>query len=321
MLTKPGISITPVIIALGVGGLGVALAFQNTLSNLFTGMHILVERSMRVGAFVRLERGQEGHVEDITWGTTRIRMLPKNIIVTPNNKLHPPHDSLSKGGKGMAEVKEPFEFKQCISILKSTGKRAKNLRELRDMIAVVSDESIFHHTYQYFLKGHILEYTNDFAHWVGESLEERALSEQLSNIDPYAFKEIDNLRKELINVIEAYLKEFPEPREAMAGDEFYFNETITLIFPVGIRAKNLAEFLIAVKYIDAAAIYYHFYEARIRLGVDDFSKWLEDSLNKKEVAEKIRSIDPFMHSIEGIREHIIEIIERDVRTGMETIEP
>lgn len=78
----------------------------------------------------------------------------------------------------------PFEFKACASILKSTGKKAKNLRELRDIIAVVGDGSIFHHTYQYFLKGPVFEYTNDFAQWAGESLEERALSEHLSNTDP-----------------------------------------------------------------------------------------------------------------------------------------
>jgi len=88
----------------------------------------------------------------------------------------------------MAEIKlKPFEFRQCVSILKATGRKAGTLREMRDVIAVVSDESIFHHTYQYFLKGHILEYANDFAHWTGESLEERALAERLSGIDPYDF--------------------------------------------------------------------------------------------------------------------------------------
>ena len=95
----------------------------------------------------------------------------------------------------MAETIEPFEFKQCINISKSTGTKAVSLRELRDRLSSVSDESIFHHTYQYFLKGHILEYTNDFAHWAGESLEERALAERLSNIDPYDFKNITDLRK------------------------------------------------------------------------------------------------------------------------------
>ena len=88
----------------------------------------------------------------------------------------------------MEEIK-PFEFKQCITILKATGEKAKNLRELRDRISDVSDESMFHHVYQYFLKEQrVLEYTNDFAQWTGETLKENVLSEQLSNIDPYSFK-------------------------------------------------------------------------------------------------------------------------------------
>lgn len=216
----------------------------------------------------------------------------------------------------------PFEFRQCISILKSTGRKAKNLRELRDEIAMVSDECIFHHTYQYFLKGHILEYTNDFAQWVGESLEERALAEYLSNMDPYDFKDIRDLRDKLSNVIDDYLKTFPEPREAIPGDEFYFNETVILIFPMGIRAKNLAEFLTAIKYIDAGSIYYHFFEAKIRLGggIDDFSRWIEDALEKRKLAEKIRAIDPFMHDLEGIRGHIATAVEEEVRKDMEVID-
>ncbi len=222
----------------------------------------------------------------------------------------------------MAEKIEPFEFRQCISILVSTGKKAKDLHELRNMIATVSDESIFHHTYQYFLKGHILEYTNDFAHWAGESLEERALAEHLSNIDPYEFKDIKELREKIILVIDEYLKNFPEPRMAVAGDEFFFNETITIIFPVGIRAKNLAEFLTAIKFIDTGCIYYHFYEARMRLGggIDDFSRWIEDAFEKKELANKIRGIDPFMHNIEEIREHLLEAVEEEVRKDMEVID-
>ncbi|MEW6109493.1 MAG: DUF5752 family protein [Nitrospirota bacterium] len=221
----------------------------------------------------------------------------------------------------MAEITKAFEFKQCVSIIKSTGRKAKDLRELRALISEVSDESIFHHTYQYFLKEHILEHTNDFAHWAGEGLEERALAEHLSNIDPYNFRDINDIRSELLKVIDDYLRNFPEPREAMTGDEFYFNETITLTFPVGIRAQNLAEFLIGIKYIDSGSIYYHFYEARMRLGsgVDDFSAWVEDVLGKKELAERIRSIDPFMHNVEGIREHIIEEVEEEVKKGMEFI--
>lgn len=87
ILSVLGISITPLITALGVGGLAVALALQDTLANLFAGIHILVEKSIRVGDFIRLETGQEGYVEDITWRTTRIRMLPNNMVIIPNSKL------------------------------------------------------------------------------------------------------------------------------------------------------------------------------------------------------------------------------------------
>jgi hypothetical protein len=222
----------------------------------------------------------------------------------------------------LAEIIEPFEFNQCISILKSTGEKAKNIHELRNIIAVISDDCIFHHTYQYFIKGHVLEYTNDFAHWAGESLEERALSEHLSNIDPYDYKNISGLKNKILEVIDNYLENFPEPREAMPNDEFYFNETITLIFPAGIRAKNLAEFLTAIKYVDAGSVYYHFFEAQIRLGggIDDFSRWIEDAFGKKDLVEKIRSIDPFMHDLEGIRNHIAEAVEEEVKRDMEVVD-
>ncbi len=82
-----GFSITPIITALGVGGLAMALALQDTLSNLFAGMHILAEQTVRVGDFIRLETGQEGHIVDIGWRTTRIRTLASNMVIVPNSKL------------------------------------------------------------------------------------------------------------------------------------------------------------------------------------------------------------------------------------------
>lgn len=219
----------------------------------------------------------------------------------------------------MASIATPFEFKQCMGILKSTGKKAKNVKELCNYIGSVSDESIFHHTYQYFLKEHVLEYTNDFAHWVGESLEERSLSEQLSNVDPYDFETIKDVRREFQNVITRYLEGSPEPREARRGDEFYFNETVTLVFPVGIWVRNLAEFLMAMKVIESGSIYYHFYEARVRVQekVDDFSRWIAESLGNEDLAMHIRSIDPFMHNVEEIRHHIADAVEDWIRKDME----
>jgi len=82
-----GISIAPLITALGVVGLAAALAFQDTLANLFAGMYLLVEKTIRIGDFIRLESGQEGFVDDISWRTTRIRMPANNMVVIPNSKL------------------------------------------------------------------------------------------------------------------------------------------------------------------------------------------------------------------------------------------
>lgn len=87
ILNYLGISIAPILTTLGVGGLAVALGLQDTLSNLFAGMQILIERSVRVGDFIRIDEGIEGYVEDITWRTTRIRMLPNNIVIVPNSKM------------------------------------------------------------------------------------------------------------------------------------------------------------------------------------------------------------------------------------------
>lgn len=86
-LSAIGISITPLITAMGVGGLAVALALKDTLSNLFAGIHIIMESSIRVGDFIRLESGQEGYVQDISWRTTRIKTIPWNLVIIPNSKL------------------------------------------------------------------------------------------------------------------------------------------------------------------------------------------------------------------------------------------
>ena len=82
-----GMSITPLITALGVGGLAVALALQDTLSNLFSGLNILMTRKIRPGDYVRLDTGEEGNVTDITWRNTTIRALDNNLVIVPNSKL------------------------------------------------------------------------------------------------------------------------------------------------------------------------------------------------------------------------------------------
>jgi small-conductance mechanosensitive channel len=82
-----GISITPILTTLGIGGLAVALALQDTLANFFSGIYILLSKQVHIGDYVRLDSGSEGYISDITWRNTIIRTLSENLIIIPNNKL------------------------------------------------------------------------------------------------------------------------------------------------------------------------------------------------------------------------------------------
>jgi small-conductance mechanosensitive channel len=86
-LNTLGISITPLITALGIGGIAVALALQDTLGNLIAGINISLSKRIRIGDYIQLDSGQEGYVVDMTWRLTTVRQLPNNMVVIPNTKL------------------------------------------------------------------------------------------------------------------------------------------------------------------------------------------------------------------------------------------
>jgi small-conductance mechanosensitive channel len=87
LLSTLGISVTPVLTTVGIGGLAVALGLQETLANLFAGIQVTLAGNFRIGDFVRLESGEEGYVDDIAWRATRIRTLPNNTVLIPNHRL------------------------------------------------------------------------------------------------------------------------------------------------------------------------------------------------------------------------------------------
>ncbi|HKB15965.1 MAG TPA: mechanosensitive ion channel family protein, partial [Planctomycetota bacterium] len=87
ILTNLRVEITPVLTALGVGSLAVALALQDTLSNLFAGIQVTASHMVEVGDYVRLDSGQEGRVVDVGWRFTRLREPADNDILVPNAKL------------------------------------------------------------------------------------------------------------------------------------------------------------------------------------------------------------------------------------------
>jgi len=84
VLATLDISITPLLTALGVAGLAVGLALQPTLENLFSGVQVLMSRQVEIGDFVRLETGEEGWIQDVTWRNTTIRTVSNDLVIAPN---------------------------------------------------------------------------------------------------------------------------------------------------------------------------------------------------------------------------------------------
>ncbi len=88
ILQNLGIQVGALVASLGIGGLAVALALQDTLSNLFAGFQIILARQVRNGDFVRLDTGEEGYVTDIKWRNTTIKSrIDDHEVVVPNSKL------------------------------------------------------------------------------------------------------------------------------------------------------------------------------------------------------------------------------------------
>jgi len=81
------IDISPLLAGGAIGGLAIALALQDTLSNLFAGFSLNIDKPISVGDFIKLESGEEGFVEEIGWRNTKVRLWANNLVILPNSKL------------------------------------------------------------------------------------------------------------------------------------------------------------------------------------------------------------------------------------------
>lgn len=209
-----------------------------------------------------------------------------------------------------------FRFYKCFHLVQATGQKAKNLKQFLQVIAKVEPEVIFYHLYQAFAKYtlSVPEFPSDLATWASQQLQDSALAEKLANIDLYSFADLESLRAELVRIIEDHLMETPAERAVLPGEEFYFNKAISLVSPTDYQVADLEEFAQVLRQIDTNPIYYHFFEARLRLGMccDDFSHWLDTSLARQALAQHIRSIDPYQLSLEEIRARILSGVEEEI---------
>lgn len=218
--------------------------------------------------------------------------------------------------KEVKEAKEPFRFSTRLHLTELTGLKAATLVQLLERIKEVPESSIYHHTHR-FLQQHLYlspEPPNDFAYWVSDALGEDDLGEMLASIDTIQFPTINALREKIIATIEDYLKEGrnSESRSARQGEEFYFMKSVSFIFPTKYAADNLMEFADILESISVDSLYFHMFEARLRLekGTNDFSWWIESSVGDKSLADEIAKLDPYTYAVEDLRRKLIKIVKK-----------
>ncbi len=215
-------------------------------------------------------------------------------------------------------AKEPFRFCTRLHLSELTGLRATTLSQLLALIKEVPGSCIYHHTHRFLQQHQHLspEPPNDFAFWVTDTLGEDELGERLVTIDTMQYSTIRELREKIASTIENYLKDNPlaKLKFARREEEFHFIKSVSFILPTGYAAYNLRDFVEVLKKITIDSIYFHIFEARLRLEkpTNDFSYWLEHSLGDKELADRIRGFDPYTRTLEDLRNTLIQIIARKI---------
>jgi hypothetical protein len=223
----------------------------------------------------------------------------------------------------MVEEGNEFVFQNCFYLVELTGRKAGNLRELFKEIQEVDGASIFYHFYHSMIEFGVVqpEYYNDFSYWLEHTLHEGELAEKIA--DPYVweYNDIEDIRAYLISLIDDHLTrhrgEFAPPKPEI--HEFHFRKAVAVVLPTKYRAGNLEGFLECLRQVGVDIIFYHFIESRLRLGQekgsyrDDFSLWVADSLGDEKLANKIANLDPMGFTIEGLKEKLINLVEKAVK--------
>lgn len=206
---------------------------------------------------------------------------------------------------------DPFYFFTERRLVELTGMRASNLPKLARVLQTVSGSSIFFHTHHEFLSHHFEKPVvyNDFAVWVHEALQENALAEKLAVINLLSFTTIRQLREAILTQVRDCMSAARwHRRECPIGDEFHFCKSKSFIFATGIVAQNPADFFAKLPSVSTTSLYFHFLEARLRLGgaTNDFSQWLT-SHGQLELAEAINQLDPYLLTLDELKADLINL--------------
>jgi Family of unknown function (DUF5752) len=215
---------------------------------------------------------------------------------------------------------EPFAVKDCALLTISEGERAQNLRELRDRLRVVHPNSIYHHFWGGLLRPAFddPEYRNDFAAWAHRGLHDKRLAERLGIIDPTDFENLEQLRHEILDVVEQRLDESEFVPWARTDQQFLFLRSQIVVFDTCRRVKHPTKMLELIPSLSVSSLFYHFVDARRRTeaGVDDISYWLEGFGEKySDWVEALRNVDPYFGSLTQLRERLSRLVPLLLKGG------
>ncbi len=209
---------------------------------------------------------------------------------------------------------QPFSFSASLDLTLATNRKARDAAELLHHVREMSGAAIYFHTHHFLAQHQHLspEPTNDFAYWVTTALQEDRLGEQLASIDIVQFGSLGALRERIAEVLESFLDHAATLRTAPHGEEFHVREAISFIIPTGYVAHDLTEFASCVEQVGFGSLTFHIFNARLRLegGSNDFSEWLQHSLGETELAGAIGRLDPYTHTLEGLRRQIVRLARR-----------
>lgn len=114
------------IAGLGIAGLAVAMAAQDTLGNMIAGAAIVVDRPYDLGDWILCE-GIEGQVEELTFRSTRIRTITQEIVYIPNSTMSKsPITNFTRRGFRRVEIVLVLEFKTQLEQIEALQKEMEN---------------------------------------------------------------------------------------------------------------------------------------------------------------------------------------------------
>jgi hypothetical protein len=218
----------------------------------------------------------------------------------------------------MDPARPSFQFMGCVELRQSVDRRALDERELMDRLEEVPAGSVFYHTHGYFLRHRpfTTAYGNDFATWVAVHVRDQALAERLAVVNPFDFGSLEELREELVSIIDDHLTRQSSVPRVEFGEAFFFQQSHIVEVRLGPPVTTLPEFRAALADVDASAIYVHLVEARARLGrrSGDFAGWIRNSLTIPALADQIERLDPYMTSLERVRARILSLVDATLDT-------